>query len=500
MKYVIPFFLIVLTITSCNNNGKNIEKDSATKTAIVQASMDNNAKQLLSDSTVTSVSIGLLIDGKAYTSHYGELDAGKGNPPNDETIYEIASVTKTMTGILVAQAVLDGELNLEDDIRKYLKDDYPNFQFKNEAIKIKHLVSHTSRLPNNIEGLNDIKKKGGDNMMQEIDKLEKNYNKEKFFEQMKNAVLDTIPGVLYEYNNLAPNLMAHILENVYQKSFDELLNDFIFEKNGMTSTKLTLSEEEQIRFANGYNGKGKMMPHFHIPLWGAAAKMKSTTSDLIKYMRLQLDSTNSTIIESHKITYFYDPNSSIGYYWPIQNNSEGIYYSHHGGAFGTQNYLFIFPEYNMGVSVITNSSTEATGQLLGKTVMGLVDDLKPTGKKSIERAITAKTMENVDEGITLYHQLKKEHNGTYNFENEGELNNLGYALLAKGKVVEAIKIFSLLVSEFPESSNVFDSLGEAYFLNKEYKLALKNYKTSLKLNPNNTNANEMINKIGNLIQ
>jgi len=80
------------------------------------------------------------------------------------------------------------------------------------------------------------------------------------------------------------------------------------------------------------------------------------------------------------------------------------------------------------------------------------------------------------------------------------LNNLGYALLAKDKVVEAIKIFSLLVSEFPESSNVFDSLGEAYFLNKEYKLALKNYKTSLKLNPNNTNANEMINKIGNLIQ
>jgi len=502
MKYQIPFLLLLVLLTSisCTNNGKNIEKEAIAKTAIVQTSMDVNAQSILSDSTVTSVSIGILKDGIAYTSHYGELDAGKGNPPNDETIYEIASVTKTMTGTLVAQAVVDGKLNLDDDIRKYLNNDYPNFQYKNEAIKIKHLLTHTSRLPANWTGFEDAFKKGGDNMAQEIEEIGKNYTKEIFFEQMENAVLDTIPGLIYEYNNLAPNLMAHILENVYQKSFEELFNDFIFKKNGMTSTKINLSEDEQSRFANGYNGKGQLMPHMPIPTWGAAGAMKSTTSDLIKYMRLQLDTINATILESHRPNFTVNPNFSLGYYWLVKNNGEGIYYSHHGGAMGTQNWFFVFPAYNMGVSVITNSSTEVTGQLLYDTVMGLVNDLKPNGKKSIGKEITAKTMQNVDDGIALYHQLKKDNIDVYNFENENELNNLGYALLSKDKVKDAIKIFALLVSEFPKSSNVYDSFGEAYFMNKEYELAIRNYKISLELNPNNTHAVEMIDKMEKLIQ
>jgi len=496
MKHLIPFLLVVLTSISCTNNEKNIDK-----AAIVQTSMNETAQSMLSDSTITSVSIGILKDGIAYTSHYGELDAGKGNPPNDETIYEIASVTKTMTGTLVAQAVLDGKLNLDDDIRKYLNNDYPNFQYKNEVITIKHLITHTSRLPANWTGVEDAFKKGGDNVFQKLVEIGKNYTKEMFFEQMENAVLDTIPGVIYEYNNLAPNLMAHILENVYQKPFDELLNDFIFKKNGMTSTKMRLSKEEQSRFANGYNGKGRLMPHVPIPTWGAAGGIKSTTPDLIKYMRLQLDTTNATIIESHRLNFTVNSNFSLGYYWNIGNNSDGtIHYSHHGGAAGMQNLFSVYPAYNMAVSIITNSSAEHTGDLLYNSVRTLANDLKPNGKKSIEKKITAKTMQNVDEGIALYHQLKKDNIDVYNFENQNELNNVGYALLSKNKVKDAIKIFALLVSEFPKYSNPYDSLGEAYFINKEYKLAIKNFKISLELNPENTNAVEMIDKIKNLIQ
>ena len=500
MKNLIPFLLVVLTSISCTNNAKNIEKEAIAKAAIVQASMNETAQSMLNDSTITSVSIGILKDGIAYTSHYGELDSGKGNTPNDETIYEIASVTKTITGTLVAQAVVDGKLRLDDDIRKYLKDDYPNFQYKNKVITIRHLVTHTSRLPANWTGFEDALKKGGDNVFQKIVEIGKNYNEEKFFAQMENAVLDTIPGVIYEYNNLAPNLMAHILENVYQKSFDELLNDFIFKKNGMTSTKIRLSEDEQSRLANGYSN-GQLMPFFPIPTWGAEGAIKSTTADLIKYMRLQLDTTNTAVVESHRLNFTVHSNFSLGYYWNIGNNSDGtIHYSHHGGAIGMQNVFYVYPAYNMALFVITNSSEKHTGDLLHRTARTFANDLKPNGKKSIEKEITAKTMQNVDEGIALYHQLKKDNIDAYNFENQNELNNVGYALLSKNKVKEAIKIFTLLVSEFPKYPNPYDSLGEAYFINKEYELAIKNFKISLELNPKNTNAVEMIDKIEKLIQ
>ncbi|MGK0448817.1 MAG: tetratricopeptide (TPR) repeat protein [Polaribacter sp.] len=263
---------------------------------------------------------------------------------------------------------------------------------------------------------------------------------------------------------------------------------------------MRLSEDEQSRLASGYS-KGQLMPYMPIPTWGAEGGVKSTTPDLIKYMRLQLDTTNATILESHRLNFTVSPTFSLGYYWNIGNNSDGtIHYSHHGGAIGMQNLFSVYPAYNMGVSIITNSSESHTGDLLHNTVRGLVNDLKPNGKKSIEKEITPKTMQNVDEGIALYHQLKKESIDVYDFENQNALNNLGYALLSKNKVKEAIKIFTLLVSEFPKLPNPYDSLGEAYFINKEYELAIKNYKISLALNPKNSAAAEMIVKIDKQIQ
>jgi len=114
-------FLLILSILIFSNCKKSDKKAVSKHIDKVQMSMDKNADSLLLDSKINAVSIGVYKDGKKYTSHYGELDKGKGNTPSDNTIYEIASVSKTFTGVLVANAVLEGKLALEDDIRKYLK-------------------------------------------------------------------------------------------------------------------------------------------------------------------------------------------------------------------------------------------------------------------------------------------------------------------------------------------------------------------------------------------
>ncbi|RPI18001.1 MAG: tetratricopeptide repeat protein [Ignavibacteriae bacterium] len=100
----------------------------------------------------------------------------------------------------------------------------------------------------------------------------------------------------------------------------------------------------------------------------------------------------------------------------------------------------------------------------------------------------------VDKAVELYYDLKDEYPKKYNFE-ENELNNLGYQLLQSGKAKDAIEIFKLNVSEFPESANVYDSLGEAYMTNGDNKLAIKNYKKSLALNPKNDNAKKMLEQL-----
>ncbi len=67
------------------------------------------------------------------------------------------------------------------------------------------------------------------------------------------------------------------------------------------------------------------------------------------------------------------------------------------------------------------------------------------------------------------------------------MNRLGYKFLGEEKVLEAIEVFKINVKEFPESSNVYDSLGEAYMVNGDTELSIENYQKSVELNPNNRN-------------
>jgi tetratricopeptide (TPR) repeat protein len=101
----------------------------------------------------------------------------------------------------------------------------------------------------------------------------------------------------------------------------------------------------------------------------------------------------------------------------------------------------------------------------------------------------------VKERIALYHQLKKENSELYDFGNETELTLYGYSFLWENNLVDAIAIFELLISEFPNSANAYDSMGEAYLQAKDSIKALQYYEKSLLMNPDNFYAEDVIQKI-----
>jgi tetratricopeptide (TPR) repeat protein len=116
-------------------------------------------------------------------------------------------------------------------------------------------------------------------------------------------------------------------------------------------------------------------------------------------------------------------------------------------------------------------------------------------KKSIASDLYKKLNEvDLASAITYYQDLKENHPDDFNFQ-ESELNILGYRLLSEDRKEEAIGIFQLNVKMFTQSSNVYDSLGEAYMKNGQNEYAIKNYERSLELDPNNTNAKEMLNSL-----
>jgi len=103
----------------------------------------------------------------------------------------------------------------------------------------------------------------------------------------------------------------------------------------------------------------------------------------------------------------------------------------------------------------------------------------------------------VEQRIAVYHKLKKDSAAAYSFGNETELTMYGYASLWANKTTEAIEIFKLIASEFPNSANAYDNLGEGYGKNGDKELSLANYKRSLELNPDNFNAEDQIERILN---
>ncbi|HAS42134.1 MAG TPA: serine hydrolase [Microscillaceae bacterium] len=371
IKTLIVFALIIV---SCQT--KQEKKENAKK-SIVEQSLDKNADLLLLDSTINAISIGVYHKSKTYIKHYGELDKGKGNKPTDETIYEIASVSKTFAGTLVAQAELEGKLNLEDNIQKYLKKPFPNFEYNGNPIKIKHLITHTSRLPRFLPDIiNKIVENPTNDLAFKIHRAENNYSKEKFFSDLALVNLDTIPGTKEGYSSVDTELIAHILENIYGKSYEELIQKKICQKLAMTHTGTVLKENAKHKLANGYLENNVLAPKMISQLWGAGGGMTSTLPDLMKYIKFQLNSKDEVAKKSHQILY-QNGNYKIGYYWPIGFDQDlGTYYSHQGGAFGIQNYMFVFPEENLGISVIINQNIKGTSNKLLKVVHGILEDLK----------------------------------------------------------------------------------------------------------------------------
>jgi len=119
--------------------------------------------------------------------------------------------------------------------------------------------------------------------------------------------------------------------------------------------------------------------------------------------------------------------------------------------------------------------------------------------KTKKLSIVAKLKENahlaIRERIALYHKLKEESLGLYDFGNETELTLYGYSFLWGNNLAEAIAIFELVISEFPNSANAFDSMGEAYLQAKDSSKALLFYEKALLMNPDNFHAEDVIQQI-----
>jgi CubicO group peptidase (beta-lactamase class C family) len=268
-------------------------------------------------------------------------------------------------GTLLAQAVKDHKLKMNDDIRMYLSGSYPNLEFKGSPIRLYQLVSHISGLPFFMPDSPILfKNPNYDSLPLVITRIQQNYSKQQFLEDLHKVKLDTVPGFKFRYSNAGAQLLKYILEQVYNKPIDKILEINIYRPLAMGNTNMVFAKNNTRLLAKGYNEKGIQMP-YNPPMLDAAGGIYSNVTDMLYYLKFHLNELDEVVTLSHMITTGKINDYAVGLNWQEQLNGDRkrkLWQS--GGTFGFSSYCVVYPELDIALVLLTNEADQkAQGEL-----------------------------------------------------------------------------------------------------------------------------------------
>lgn len=199
------------------------------------------------------------------------------------------------------------------------------------------------------------------------------YLEKDFFNALHTVVLDTIPGYKTRHSNAAAQLLTYILEKVYKTSIENLVTKYVLQPNKMENTTFLASKKGSKNLAQGYDDRGNRMPYFTINIMKGVGGLNSTTSDLLKFIKTQLDKKDIAVALSQQETFnagYY----TIGLSWLKYKHDNGEHQVWtDGGTSGFVTYIVFYPEINSGVVVLANESDDSTPGKLGDIAYQIFD-------------------------------------------------------------------------------------------------------------------------------
>jgi CubicO group peptidase (beta-lactamase class C family) len=333
---------------------RSIRSDNRLKTAM-DSVVDKYATIYMSDPKAVGLSLGLYKGGKQYSYHYGEVEKDTGKIPDDRTIFSLGSISKTFIGVLLARAVTEHKLSLQDDIRKFLPGDFPNLQYKGHPVRLVDLARHTSGI--NKFRFNNVPANYETMTPDEALKYFSSYTEEDLLRDLRNLTVDAIPGASYHYSLGGINLLGMALSKVYQTTLDQLVRGYYGRTFHMTDTKLISDPEDMPRYAKGYDEKGQLMPQMP-EVTVSLYTVKSTTKDILNYVEANVLETNSAIRLSHQQTWG-DPKSfAVGLTWDMEDYyGRGLEFWHSGFDYGSISLCTAYPSLRFGMFLWANDDS-----------------------------------------------------------------------------------------------------------------------------------------------
>ena len=423
-------------------------------------------------------------EGILFKRGYGFANFEWDVPNAPDTKFRLGSVTKQFTSMLVMQQVEIGTIRLDAPISRYLPD-YPKPQ--GDRVTVRHLLTHTSGTPNytSLPGFRDDRGI---------------YPLEKLVARFSSLPLEFAPGTSWKYSNSGYVVLGAILEKATGIPYERLLQEKIFRPLGMKNSGYDHSEPILKKRAAGYENRGRLVNadflDMSVPF--SAGALYSTVEDLFLWDRALY---GDSLLPERRMTEYFTPflhNYAFG--WGVGKigvgkSKDSVMATWHGGGINGFNTLIVrVPEFRQLVVLLNNTGGTRLEEM-STAILGILHGVPyASARRSLADTLGSAIRGKGVAGMRAAYADLAARTTEY-YMSEEEINQLGYNLLQEGKKREAIEVFTVNAEAFPRSWNVYDSLGEAYMVDEQTALAIKNYEKSIELNPGNAAGVGMLKKL-----
>lgn len=455
------------------------------------ARLERVIPQLMKDGEVPGLSIALVRDAQIlWQRGFGVKSVETKEPVSDDTVFEAASLSKPVFAYAVLKLVDQGQLDLDTPLTKYLPGAYVENDARLNLITARMVLSHRTGFPN-------------------------------WRPRGKPLEIHFTPGERFSYSGEGFVYLQRVVERLTAQPLDAFMRKTVFEPLGMTSSSYVWLDRFDHLKATGHTQAGTATERRKPTEANAASSLQTTAGDYARFLiammkgtglkkgsaremlraQIRVDEGGSNSID--RGTGRLSTLISWGLGWGLEHMADGETFWHWGSNNGdVQCFTVSFARERTGLVVFTNSGnglsimSEIVREALGggehPAFAWTNTDPYNSPTRTLFKAILK---DGAEVALRQYRDERKAHPET--LLSEDKMNALGYVLLQRKRVIDAIEVFKLNAEDHPQSFNAYDSLGEAYMTNGDTQLAIRNYKRSLELNPGNTNAVEMLKKLEN---
>jgi CubicO group peptidase (beta-lactamase class C family) len=431
---------------------------------------------------------------------YGMANVEHAVPATRDSVFSINSCTKAFTGVAIMQLLEAGKLRIDDPISLYL-DDLPATW---RAVTIKQALTHVSGLPNIIDSKENYIGDGSEASA---------------WAMVKTLPLEFAAGERFRYNQTGYVILGKIIDKLSGQSFARFIEERQFRVAGMAHTRFGDSSDVVPHSAGGYSylrndggewKKGERLNAIYVTFPGyfrTAAGILSTADDIAHWLialqtgkllkdKASLDVLWTTVVLNDGKTGGMSEllnGSALG--WPVTTRDS---HPAAGPIGGMRSTFFVYPKDDMSVVLLTNLQGANPENFADEVAAYYIPEMHASNGFGLPPQInmlrTALLREGFEHAAQVYRDLKS---GDASFHpSEDEINAWAYVLAAQKQPQQAIAILTLNTQLYPGSWNAFDSLGEIFQKVGDQGAAIKNYRRSLELNPDNTNAIAHLKEMG----